>query len=283
MYQKYVSVHGGHSGQFCLHAKNRLEDIIKRYIELEFTWVGITEHSPPVTDQLRYPDEAEAGISANFLFKQFENYMSECRRLQKKYASKIKIFTGIETETYSGYKNFIKDVVRRFRPDYIVGSVHHVDDMCMDFSRELYEKAAKAVGGYDAMYCRYFDEQYEMIKALDPAVIGHFDLVRLFDPDYKKRIRKKKIWQRILRNLELIKDRELIMDFNLRALYKGANEPYITEDILRKAKELEIAVVPGDDSHGIDQVGINMERGLKILHQHGFDAPWPTPRLYLWD
>ena len=35
-----ASIHGGHSGQFCLHARDRLEDIIKRYIELGFAWGG---------------------------------------------------------------------------------------------------------------------------------------------------------------------------------------------------------------------------------------------------
>ncbi|MFH2060773.1 MAG: histidinol phosphatase, partial [Pseudomonadota bacterium] len=59
-----ISYHGGHSGQYCNHAKDRLEDIILQYIALEFKAVGITEHIPPSDDQFLYPDEKELGLTA---------------------------------------------------------------------------------------------------------------------------------------------------------------------------------------------------------------------------
>ena len=116
-----------------------------------------------------------------------------------------------------------------------------------------------------------------MIKLLKPAVVGHFDLIRIFDPEYKSHIVNPKIQEKIIRNLELIKELDLIMDFNLRALLKGADEPYISEPILKLAKELDIAVVPGDDSHGIQNVGLNVEKGIEILKSHGFSTDWKAP------
>ena len=275
--QKVVSVHGGHSGQFCLHATDSLEDIILSYIDHGFPWVGITEHVPGLRDDLLYPDQKEAGLTPEFLFKQFAAYILECRRLKAKYASKIRIYVAMEIETYSGYREFVPSLVERFRPEYIVGSVHFVDDLGFDYSREQYEVTAKAVGGLDALYCRYFDQQYEMIELLNPAVVGHFDLIRIFDPEYRQRFLRPDIARRIRRNLELIKERDLIMDFNLRSLLKGAREPYITESILRQTLELGIAVVPGDDSHGLDSIGVNMEKGIAILEGLGFDTDWKTP------
>ena len=52
---KPVSVHGGHSGQFCGHAKDTLEEIVLAYIDQRYPWVGITEHMPPVSDAFVYP------------------------------------------------------------------------------------------------------------------------------------------------------------------------------------------------------------------------------------
>ncbi len=46
----FVSVHGGHSGDYCQHAQDSLDDIVKAYHDLQFAWVGITEHIPPVSD-----------------------------------------------------------------------------------------------------------------------------------------------------------------------------------------------------------------------------------------
>ena len=72
-----VSVHGGHSGQFCLHAKSTLDEVIQAYIAAGYSWVGITEHMPPLNDSVRYPDEAEQGLTAQALQEQFQAYCNQ--------------------------------------------------------------------------------------------------------------------------------------------------------------------------------------------------------------
>ena len=271
---KLVSVHGGHSGSFCNHATDDLEDIIQSYINKKFEWVCITEHMPPVNDDFLYPDEIEAGLNAYMLLQRFDKYIHTCRELKKKYKQYLKIFIGFETETTTGYENHIKKLVNKFKPDIILGSVHHVNDMCFDYSIEYYKKAVSSVGGIDELYCRYFDIQLEIIETLKPDIIAHFDLIRIFDPDYKNRINKPEIQKKILRNLSHIKKYDLILDFNVRALSKGQDEPYISETILDMAKELNISVIPGDDSHGVDSVGLNIKKGISILQKKGFNTSW---------
>lgn len=275
---QYVSVHGGHSGQFCHHAKDSLEEIILAYISHGFPWVGITEHTPGITQELLYPDQQDAGFTPESLLDRFERYIEECRRLQQKYADQIEIFAAMEIETYSGYDRFIPALIERYRPDYIVGSIHFINDMVFDYSQERYDLLAEAVGGYDELYCRYFDTQQEMIELLRPSVVGHFDLIRIFDRDYRKRLQKPEIEKRIIRNLQLIKDYDLIMDFNIRSLLKGADEPYISGQILRMARDLDIAVVPGDDSHGLANIRVNMDRAIAILEEYGFNTDWQKPK-----
>lgn len=274
---QYVSVHGGHSGQFCNHATDALEEIVKKYIEKGFTWVGITEHAPAISEDLLYPDQKAAGLTPEFLFERFARYMQECRRLQQKYGTEIRIYAGMEIETYNGYETFVPYLLDTFAPDYIVGSVHFVNNMGFDYSPEQYGQTAAAVGGIDALYQVYFDLQHEMIRLLRPAVVGHFDLVRLFDPDYRERLEKLSIAERVRRNLELIRDLGLIMDFNLRALAKGAVEPYIASPILKLASEYGIAVVPGDDSHGVSSVGNYIAEAIEILQKQGFSTEWRKP------
>ncbi|SHO47317.1 histidinol-phosphatase [Desulfopila aestuarii] len=280
---QYVSVHGGHSGQFCYHAKDTLEEIIQSYISHGFPWVGITEHVPGITMELLYPDQQKAGFTPASLLERFDRYMQECRRLKQKYADQIDIYAAMEIETYSGYDTFIPNLIERYRPDYIVGSIHFVNDMVFDYSRERYDLLAETVGGHDELYSRYFDMQYEMIELLRPEVVGHFDLIRIFDPYYKERLRKPEIEAKVIRNLELIKKYNLIMDFNIRSLLKGADEPYITAHILQMAKDLDIAVVPGDDSHGLDNIHINMDKAISILKEYGFATNWRKPRRIHYD
>ncbi len=275
---KLVSIHGGHSGEFCNHAQDSLEDTIQAYIDRGFSWVGITEHVPPVSNDFLYPEEVEAKLTAKEMYARFAKYVAAGRNLQRKYAAQLEISVGFETETYAGYQDFMPQLVKTFKPDYIVGSIHHIDNIPIDFSEGMYGQAVQHAGGLDSLYCRYFDQQLEMIKALRPQVVGHFDLVRKYDPDYRQRLQKPELFERVKRNLIRIKELNLILDFNVRALLKGANEPYPTKSILLEAKNLDIPVVPGDDSHSAGNAGLNIEKAIAILQDLGFDTNWAKPR-----
>ena len=96
--QKRVSIHGGHSGEFCSHATDMLEDIIVAYAEKGFHWVGITEHIPPIEDRFLYPEETKAGFISSTLYHRFERYIVSCRQLQRKYADLGFTVFGVNVE-----------------------------------------------------------------------------------------------------------------------------------------------------------------------------------------
>jgi len=272
-----VSVHGGHSGQFCNHAKNSLEEIVRAYIDLGYPWVGITEHMPPTSDAYLYPEEKQAGLDADALLERFAAYMTVCRRLQAKYADRIEILVGFESEYYEGSVDLAHRLIGQFVPDYVVGSVHHVKEIPFDYSPEKYQEAAHRCGGLDGLYAVYFDQQFEMLQTLKPRVVGHLDLIRIYDPEYSARLVKPNIWEKILRNLEGVKRLGLILDFNLRPLSRGEKEPYLSAPILKQAIDMGIDVVPGDDSHGIDTIGTHMPAAIEMLQAAGAPTDWRCP------
>jgi len=273
-----ISYHGGHSGQFCCHARDRLEDLIKAYIGKGFNAVGISEHMPPPGERFLYPDELKQGLSLKDLEDRFLRYFLELERLRQKYASDIRIFKGFETETVTGSPARVRSLIREFHPDYIVGSVHHLNDRCFDYSRQAYEEIAKDFNGLDGMYMAYFDAQYEMILDLHPFVVGHFDLIRIYDPGFEARLGKPEIAKRIQRNLSVIRDLGLVLDYNLRPLARGEKMPYLAPAILARAKALGIPVVPGDDAHSKEQAGMFVDRAVQSLKEMGFSTHWPRPR-----
>lgn len=275
---KKVSVHGGHSGQFCQHAQDDLESIIKAYIDQGFAWVGITEHIPPLSDDMRYPDEAEAGLSADFLKQRFNQYFQLGRELQKKYADRVELLLAFEIETYSGTKDYVNSLISQFQPDYLVGSLHHVNGIGIDYSRDYYQQALEEAGSMKQLYCDYFDSQLLMMEQFCPAVVAHFDLIRAFDPDYLSTLSAPEIIEKIERNLDFIADNKLIMDFNLRGFDKGL-EQYPSLSILKRAMAKDIAIVPGDDSHGVNSVGRNYDQGVTVLANLGASLQWQKPAL----
>jgi histidinol-phosphatase (PHP family) len=272
-----VSIHGGHSGEFCNHAQDSLEAVVAAYIANGYAWVGLTEHMPPVSDSYCYPDEVAAGLDAGLLATRFERFVHTARRLQRTHAEEIAIYVAMEIETYPGSLDLAETLADRHDLDYLVGSVHHVDTIPIDSNQADYARAVAVTGGLGPLYCRYFDQQYEMLNRLTPAVVGHFDLIRIFDEDYHERILTPEVWQRVARNLELIRDRGLILDVNLRALFKGAPDPYPCKPILRQVAEMGIAVAPGDDSHGVATVGACWEAGMTALKAAGIPLVWTPP------
>jgi histidinol-phosphatase (PHP family) len=274
-----VSVHGGHCAQFCSHALDPLDQILDAYADQGFAWVGITEHMPAARDSMVNPEELSEGLSALGTQERFSAYIDTCRRLQKERRGQLELFVAFEAEVYSDYEPFLEGLLASFRPDYIVGSIHHVGDVPFDQSKQRYADAIDKAGGIDALYCDYFDLQYRLICDFEPAVVGHFDLIRLFDPGYTLRLTRSstEIWDRIERNLHAVRDRDLILDFNVRALSKGQSEPYVSAPILARALELGVAVAPGDDSHGVESVGVNLDRGGRMLADLGFSTEWPRP------
>ncbi len=141
----------------------------------------------------------------------------------------------------------------------------------------MFQIVVAAAGGIEALYTRYFDQQYALIERLRPEVVGHFDLIRLFDPDYPRHLAMPAVWARIRRNLELIRRLDLILDYNLAALKKGQAEPYVSRPILELARDLGIALVPGDDAHSVDTVGLHLARGIELLQQAGVPTAWRKP------
>ncbi len=274
-----ISLHGGHSGEFCCHAEDRLADIIAQYIQMGFRQVGITEHIPPKHSKFLYPEEIAQGLTVDHMYQRFAQYFTTVRQLKADLADRIRIFAGMETEAFTGYLPHVRHLVTEFSPDYIVGSVHHVADICFDYSSQTYREAVRACGSVKDLYMAYFDRQFEMIQAVRPFVVGHFDLIRIHDPDYTKRVLQPDIAQKIDRNLDLIKDLNLVMDLNLRPLARGEAEPYPAKSILEKIRSRQIPMVPGDDSHGIFQAGKHVDTGIRLLVKMGFDTNWPVPRL----
>ena len=274
-----VSVHGGHSGGYCSHAADSLRDVVARYAECGFAWVCLTEHMPTTNPDLIPPEEAAAGMTTDELQSRFADYMTEARQLQQAYAGRMEILVGFETEAYDNYEAEVSTLIARYQPDMLVGSVHHVHNILFDAGADLYAQAVAACGSMEALYCTYFDKQLELINRFEPAVVGHFDLIRIHDPDYMSRWQVPAIRDRCLRNLSRINELGLILDLNVRSLKKGAAEPYLSRPWLQYAIDHRMRLATGDDSHGVDQVGVCLEEGVAALEAMGGTPSWTKPEI----
>ncbi|KAL4976585.1 polymerase/histidinol phosphatase-like protein [Aspergillus desertorum] len=262
--------HHSHSGQFCPgHANDSLEEVIRLAIAKKFQVFCLTEHMPR-GEQDYYPEEIKANQTKAWMLANEASYFREATRLREKYAGKIQLLIGFECDWIRPEsRTLIETSMRAFPFEFFMGSIHHTKTVPIDYDREMYEKARDLAGGSDEkLFEAFFDEQLDMLQQLKPVVVGHFDLIRLKSDDPERSFKQwPAVWERILRNLDYVAGYGGILELNSAALRKGMSEPYPKAEICQEFLARGGRFCLSDDSHGLDQIGLNYARVLEFIEK----------------
>ncbi|RDX41729.1 histidinol phosphate phosphatase H [Lentinus brumalis] len=272
--------HHSHSGQFCKHAAGTLEDVVREAIRQGFRTYGLTEHVPRHRVDDLYPEEE--GLSLDVLKSQFDAFLAEAHRLKEKYAGQITLLVGLETEYITDTDLTALDALlseHGTRIEYLVGSVHHVGGIPIDFDRPTFDKALAAFSddthpdSMAAFLNAYFDAQYTLMQRFHPEVIGHFDLCRLYNPGLSFRDYPDAL-ARIRRNVQYAVRYGALFELNAAAFRKGWDAAYPGDDVVEIVKEHGGRFTLSDDSHGPHAVGLNYHRLVGYARRVGIDDLW---------
>jgi len=195
------------------------------------------------------------------------DFLSTAKDLQARYRDQIDLLIGIETDyvTQLDLDRTQSLLNRRQDIQYVVGSVHHVQGVSIDFDKSSFLRAVEHCndnttgstmtfsstsklempGPRDPDFVptdaqmnvfleRYLDAQYEMIDTLEPEVIGHFDLCLLFAPGYRlDGTGREEVWNRVKRNVERVISYGGLFEANGAALRKGWQTSYPSKEVLQ--------------------------------------------------
>lgn len=262
--------HHSHSGQYCTHALGDLEECIQEAIRQEFDMLCLTEHIPRYHQEDLYPGEEIHGEKATMakLLDMFKQYHAHARQLQRKYASSIEILVGCESEMIRmNDLDRLENLTKEYPVDLMVGSVHHVNSIPIDFDVATWKKALATCPGEEAFYGRYFDHQYEVFKRFKPLIIGHFDVILLFAPEHTDLLHWSSIKSKILRNINYVVNYGGLFELNSAAFRKGWSSAYPKPDIVNLIKSAGGQFCLSDDSHGPHQIGLNYHRMQEYLKE----------------
>jgi histidinol-phosphatase (PHP family) len=264
----WFSFHGGHSGEFCRHARGTAEEILEAAVDRGFTSYGLSEHAPKSRASDLYEDERDLSVAESQ--RVFDDYTRRALDLRERFAERIEVLVGFETDVVPSdrWVAWMRALRARASFDYVVGSVHHVNDWPFDYSSDLYHRTAEACGGRDALDQRYFDQVAEVASALRPEIIGHIDLIRVFRGPSASFAAA--VWPRIEGALEAVRAAGSLLDVNAAPARKQLGPVYPLPAILKRANEMEIPATLGDDSHGPDQVGVGLDACLRALADAGY-------------
>ncbi|KAK6203567.1 Polymerase/histidinol phosphatase-like protein [Scheffersomyces amazonensis] len=276
--------HHSHSGDYVSHAVDSLESIVQLASQKGFTIFCLTEHMPRLNSQFLYPEELAKSYSPIELNEDFHNYLKHAKKLKEEYNGNgaLKLLVGFEVEGIDdAHIDLANSIIKNDSAiNMCVGSVHHVHSIPIDFDRETWVKARSFTkeGTTRALYRDYFQLQYKIITRIKPSVVGHFDLIRLFeDPEEIDVTTNKKIkdivlkddwpevWTLIINNIQEINSYGGLIEVNSAAIRKGWKTPYPKKDIGTEILKLGGKFCLSDDSHGLKQIGLNFHKAWIYL------------------
>ncbi|HUW62026.1 MAG TPA: histidinol-phosphatase [Candidatus Bathyarchaeia archaeon] len=285
-----VSLHGGHSGEFCDHGRGTLREIVDAAIARGYHTFGVTEHGPRFHERYLYPEEAAMEWDIEKVQRDFEAYARESAELVKKHEKMghppqralrsatggvptFCLLRGFEAEVVppGDYAGLMNDIRKRHKFDYVVGSVHWVNDVITDHSKAKFDKAAAKCGGQEALAVKYYEQMAEMAEALRPEVVGHLDVLRKYASP-REAVETPRARDAARAALEAICEHGCILDINTGGLRHGLRSPYPAPWLLRMAvHEFGIGVCFGDDSHSPEDVGAGILETRQYLIDNGVE------------
>jgi histidinol-phosphatase (PHP family) len=256
-----------------MHAHGHLDDVIQIVREKQFKVFAMTEHMPRTRKQDLYPEEQH--LHHSFTADMFERFYHHAKRLQQE-VTDVHLLVGMEIEWI--HQDTFQELVQlreKYELDYVVGSIHHVDEVPIDYDVATLETLESRIGT-EEMFQRYFDQQYEMLRKVQPLVIGHFDLIRMWRYNHPL---SEQVWIRIHRNIDFIVSYGGVVELNSRAWKKGLPGAYPLPDILQVMIERNVRFTLSDDSHGPRDVAMHYDRLLEYCKSNGIRsvfAPWKS-------
>jgi len=232
----------------CNHAKGSMESYIERAIELGIDIYGFSEHAPMDFDE-----------HYRLRFNEMTLYESDVKILQEKYADKIKILLGYEVDYL---KNHMDKRVLNANVDYLIGSIHFLDEWGFDNPEFIDEYKNRNI---DDIWQEYFNNIESMAKMGHFDIVGHLDLIKIFNFMPKKDIR-------LIATpaLKAIKKSNMVIELNSAGLRKPIKEIYPSPLLLELAYELDIPITFSSDAHAIGQVGFKYNEVIKLAKKIGY-------------
>ena len=246
--------------KLCRHASGEMEDYVQAALKKNLDEIGFADHIP-----LFYlPKEC---VMDDYSMREDELplYANQIGKLQEAHKD-IVIKMGIEADWYQGKQDVIKEILNRHPFDFVLGSIHQVEDCEISDERiqcKLFEKFNHDIFRINQLY-------YTNLK--EAARSGLFDVMSHLDMPKKFGDRPNETINELIEELiEIIAQKKLSIEINTSGFRHPANEQYPSVSILRACYERDIQVTIGSDAHHPKQVGWEFERALAILRDIGYN------------
>lgn len=248
---------------YCGHASGEIEAMVLQAIELGMQTMGFSEH-------FYYPDFfVEPCPDCVIPQHDFPQYLSDIGQLQSRYQGQIEILIGAEIDFLPDFITAQQKNISKWPLDYVIGSIHMLDNLMIDFSEEDMRAHMQVWGGVHAMWDKYWDSIGQLIDMNVCDILGHLDLPRKFSPGI---VNPSHYLDRVVELLDRMLDRGLALDVNTGGIVRSAQkEMYPGKEILKYAAQKKVNISMGSDAHRAEEIGRYFPQTIAYLKSLGWD------------
>ncbi len=236
-----------------------MERYVERAIEAGLTELGFSDHLfmywlPP---ERRDPELGMAEWEHDF-------YIEDVERCRRQYSRDISIRLATEADFIPGHEAELETILRRYDWDYVIGSVHFVEDWGFDDARYASGFSAWDI---DALYARYFDLVGASAETGLFDTIGHADLVKKFG--HRPTADQSEAYARLAARFSRA---GVCVEVNTAGLRKPVGEIYPHPDLLAARRAAGVQTTVGSDAHAPHEVAADLAAAGELMRQVGYQT-----------
>ncbi len=239
----------------CNHAVGNILEYAQYAASMGLKEIGMSDHSP-------MPDGFDAAW--RMALDELPNYLQEIAQTTQSMQQELVIRVGLEADFHPGTEAKVDAMIAAHHWDYVIGSVHYIDDWGFDNPDEV--ARWEQVDIADA-YIAYFELVAQSAATGMFDIIGHPDLIKKFG--HRVQGKHAGVDAAESQMLDAVADAGVALEISSAGLRKPVGEIYPHERIVEKAVARGIPFAFGSDAHAPSEVGHGMEACLDVLTHHG--------------
>lgn len=237
----------------CGHAVGNPEEYVQQAIKIGLKEIGFSDHAPMAHKPM-------PGIT--MAFDQLPQYHRLIEDVRKRFASQISIKIALESDFLPGYEGKTKSIIDSYPYDYIIGSVHFIDDWAFDdpATREYWKKH-----DVNDVYRKYYALLRQSAQTGFFQIIGHCDLPKKFGarPSVD-------LTDEIKTTAKVFKETGVAVEINTAGLRKTIGEMYPAPNCLKIYCEAGVPLTFGSDAHNPEDVGKDFDKAVDLAKSAGY-------------
>jgi histidinol-phosphatase (PHP family) len=239
------------------------------------TWSDGVSTLADMIDSARSAGLEELGISDHFALapqdrrfswslapELLDEYVTEI--LKAKAATKdIAIRLGLEVDYFPESMEIIRQRLAPYSFDYLIASVHFVDDFIIDLNAQPWEGISQ--DDRNRMWRGYWQLLRQAAESRFFDIIGHFDLPKKF-----KFYPSIDLTDDALTVLDAMAAADMAIEINCSGWDKPVEEAYPSLFYLQEAHRRKIPLIVSADAHTAENVTRNFERARRLAVEAGY-------------